>query len=277
MRLLPLLMVTMVAFAANSVLNRMAIDMAGSGPVTFAAIRILSGALFLALLAIPRPRANLSRLPWLNALGLGIYMLGFSFAYIELDAGAGALILFGTIQAAMLLISIALGEKLPVTRWVGAGISLAGLVWLLWPQGGAQISLAHATCMIAAALGWSLYTFKGRTAQDPLTTTALSFLLLVPLAVIMLALGNDGATRTGVLLAITSGAITSGLGYALWYYLLARIPFSVAAVAQLSVPVIAIAGGLTFLGEAISLQFVLATFIVLTGVAMAIPGKRKPR
>jgi drug/metabolite transporter (DMT)-like permease len=204
-------------------------------------------------------------------------MLGFSFAYLTLDAGLGALILFAGVQVTMFAGAALGGEPIPPRRWAGAGVAFAGLAWLLWPQGAGAPDPAGAALMAAAALGWGVYSLAGRGTADPLAATAANFVVALPAALVALALAADfgDATATGVGAALVSGAVTSGLGYALWYGVLPRLGASRAAVAQLTVPVIAIAGGVMFLGEAPTLRMLLAGAVVLGGVALSLAPARR--
>ena len=259
----------MVAFAANSIVNRLALDAGGTGPASFAAIRLVAGAAMLALLVAWRSGG----LRWHTGGGgpaaLALYVLGFSFAYASLPAGIGALILFGGVQVTMFAGAILSREAVPVQSWVGAGLSLAGLGYLMWPAGGAAPDAAGAGLMAAAALGWGIYSLIGRGACDPLAATAANFLWAMPVGLLIWLIRPDGIDGAGALLAVVSGAVTSGLGYALWYSVLPALGASRAAVAQLTVPVIALAGGIVLLGEALSLRIVLASALVLGGVALA--------
>lgn len=274
MRLFLLTALTMAAFAANSILNRAALAEGAIGPGAFAMLRLGSGAAMLVLLLtlrdrrLPRPGA-----PHLGAVaGLAAYMLGFSYAYVALDAGLGALILFGGVQITMFLGALAAQEPLPPRRWAGAGLAFGGLVLLFWPAGvGAPPALA-AALMAMAAVGWGIYSLIGRGVADPLQATGANFLYALPLALLLAVALPDarGASAIGVLLAVTSGAVTSALGYALWYSLLPRLGVSVAAVAQLSVPVLAMAAGVLLLGEAVTARALLAGALVLGGVALGV-------
>lgn len=275
MQLFVLTALTMTAFAANSVLNRLALKGHEIGELEFAAIRLAAGALMLLLLALVM-RRGLGSLTWLRLTGaasLLVYMLGFSHAYLALDAGVGALILFGGVQLTMFAGALLTGEGLPTRRWIGAFLAFSGLIWLLWPKGGTNAApLGPSLSMAAAAMGWGIYSLNGRRGGDPLAGTAANFLLAAPIAAVLafsMASPAEAATRYGVALAITSGAITSGLGYALWYAILPKLGSARAAVSQLTVPVIAAAGGVFLIGETPSLTFVMATVLVLGGVAVA--------
>jgi len=277
MRLVLLTALTMMAFAANSVLNRMALATGSIDAVQFGTVRLIAGAVMLAVLcALLRGGVRFSgpgRI--IGVLSLLLYIYGFSTAYTALDAGLGALILFGVVQITMFGGGVIKGEVMPARRWIGAAISFAGLAWLLWPGGGPAVSPLHGALMAAAGFGWGLYSLAGRLSGDGLMATAANFILAAPLGFalgLVLPAAPDAATPQlqGILLAIVSGALTSGMGYALWYSVLPRLASSVAAVAQLTVPVIAMAGGMVFLGEALSLQFVLASVLVLGGVAVSV-------
>ncbi|GAB4261334.1 MAG: DMT family transporter [Pararhodobacter sp.] len=266
MRIAALTALVMLAFAANSLLNRAAVGSGAITPMAFALVRVIAGALMLALLARARPgRCNL-----IPALWLSLYLVGFSLAYLALDAGVGALILFAGVQATMLAGAMIRGETVPPHRLVGGGAAMAGLAALLWPGTGAVPALAPALWMAAAALGWGLYSLAGRGAAAPLRATAANFALAVPMvALAALPFGLEGTVR-GIALAVLAGGVTSGLGYALWYAVMPGLGAARAAVVQLTVPVIAVAGGALVLGETPSLGAALAGGAVLAGVALAV-------
>lgn len=271
MRLFLLSALTMVAFALNSVLNRLALEGAESGPAGFAAIRLSAGAVVLAVLVARHGGARAWRWPgWSGPATLALYGIGFSFAYVSLGAGVGALILFGGVQVTMFAGAVITGEPVPVRRWLGAGVSFAGLVYLMWPAGEVTISGTGAALMLAAALGWGLYSLIGRGVKDPLQATAANFIYAAPVGLLVWLLARDGLDAQGVLLAVLSGAVTSGLGYALWYSILPELGATRAAVAQLSVPVIAVLGGVALLGEELSWRLVIASLLVLGGVALSL-------
>ncbi|MGR3292118.1 MAG: DMT family transporter, partial [Paracoccaceae bacterium] len=204
------------------------------------------------------------------AATLALYILAFSFAYVTLDAGVGALILFGGVQITMFVGALIGRDSIPVFRWIGAGVAFAGLIVLLWPTAGISPNLYGAMLMAVAAIGWGVYSLLGRGSHKPIGETAVNFALAVPAAVLVFVLIPDGITAKGAVLAIVSGALTSGAGYALWYSILPKMAASTAAVAQLTVPVIAVAGGLMFLGEPLTLRFVAAALLVLGGVALSL-------
>ncbi|MEM6897407.1 MAG: DMT family transporter [Pseudomonadota bacterium] len=286
MRLFGALALVLVAFAGNSVLNRLALVSDGAiGALEFAMIRVLAGALTLVVLVRLRDRGR----EWqrhaptsreLAAAGaLALYLLGFSLAYLSLPAGLGALILFGGVQVTMFAGAVLGGEAVPPARWLGAAVAFGGLVYLLWPGGAGAPDLIGALLMIAAALGWGVYSLIGRGSQDPLADTARNFLFaILPVGALMFAFaasdGGGAVPLRGAVLGVVSGAVTSGLGYALWYAVLPQLKPSVAAVAQLTVPLIAMAGGMVFLAEPLTLRFALASVIVLGGVAYAVLAQR---
>lgn len=272
MRLLLLTALAMAAFAANSVLNRMAVAQGAMDPVTFAVLRLLAGAATLALLVLLR-RGPL----WpgwagrgAGVFGLLLYLFGFSMAYVDLAAGIGALILFGMVQITMFGGAVLAREVVPVQRWLGAGLAFAGLVWLVSPTGQA-VAMGPAILMAAAGVGWGIYSLAGRGARDPLAATAANFGLAVPVvfAVAVWRLDMGALTEAGVSLAVVSGAVTSGLGYALWYGIVPQLGAARAGVAQLSVPILAALAGALLLDEPLGWRFMVASTIVLGGVALA--------
>lgn len=270
MRLIILVSITMLAFAANSILNRLALAESEAGAASFAALRLLSGALMLVAIVQLRGQANWRLTNVAGPLSLLAYVIGFSFAYLSLDAGLGALILFGGVQITMFAGALLRGESVPTMRWVGAGFAFAGLSFLLWPSGTAPVPLLGAGLMLGAALGWGIYSLLGAGAADPLGATARNFLWATPLGLLPAFFMWDGMSPIGALLAVLSGAVTSGLGYALWYRVLPELPASVAAVAQLTVPIIALAGGIVFIGEELTWRFLVAALMVLGGVVLSL-------
>lgn len=269
MRLILTVTLVMIAFAANSVLNRMALVGAEMGPASFAAVRLLSGAIALWLLIRLRRSGGIA----FDAMGAGsllVYAIGFSFAYVTLDAGAGALILFGVVQVTMFAGALIAGETVPARRYVGAAMALIGLAYLLWPSAAVAPDLGGAALMVIAAIAWGIYSLHGRGASDPLALTGSNFVFAVPVGVLIALIWRDAMPVDGVVLAVLAGAITSGLGYALWYHVLPQITPSVAAVAQLTVPVIAVLGGVVFLSEPLTIQLVIAACLVLGGIVVSL-------
>jgi drug/metabolite transporter (DMT)-like permease len=278
MKLFALVALTMCAFASNSVLNRIGVGIQGMDPLDFATVRTAAGAGMLWLLVsfrkAPRPPVwNAKRMA--GAAALAIYMIGFSWAYITLDAGLGALILFGVLQIVVFGWAVIEGSKIPLLRWIGAAIALTGLCVLLWPSGEAVVPLGGAISMAIAGTSWAAYTLLGRAESDPLGATASNFLLCLPLvAVTMIWVGIGTMPLDGIITAIIAGAITSGVGYAMWYRALPSLPTTVAGIAQLSVPVIAVTAGVVFLGEPLTLRLVIAGALVLGGIATSLSARR---
>lgn len=273
MRLILLTTLTMIAFAANSVLNRLAVESGAIDPSSFAMLRVLAGAVVLCMILTVRggglPIAAKGRL--LGAASLSAYMIGFSLAYVTLDAGLGALILFGTVQITMFGWTSLRGAAPTARQLGGATIAFAGLVFALWPQDGAGAGdTVGAVLMVIAGLGWAIYTLAGKGAGDPLAATGANFVVALPMLLVLLMGNGLTAAPSGIALAILSGAVTSGLGYALWYHVLPQLGASRAAVIQLSVPVIAIAAGAALLGEAVTLTVLASAILVLGGIALAV-------
>ncbi len=277
MRLFLLTALTMLAFAANSILNRMALEDGTTGPAAFAAIRLVSGALCLWMIVVLRGAGLRPQRQIAGAASLALYVLGFSFAYVTLPAGVGALILFGGVQVTMFTGALILKETVPARRWAGSIVAFGGLVWLLWPGGGAAPDPLGAALMAAAAFGWGIYSLLGRGARDPLQATAGNFVYATPLGLLVFLALPDTASAQGILLAIISGALTSGCGYALWYTVLPQLGAARGAVAQLSVPLLAAFGGWLLLAEGLSLRFAIAAALVLGGVLLAALPPRRAR
>ena len=274
MRLVVLTALVLVAFASNSILNRMAVGPGHIDPMTFAVIRAVAGAVFLAVLVLARRRGLPLWVPAriVGAGSLTLYLIGFSVAYVQLDAGLGALILFGGVQVTMFAGAIFGGERPPRRRWIGAALAMAGLAWLSWPSGPAALPIGATVAMLLAAVGWGIYSLAGRSATDPMAETGANFLWSVPILLVlvqMLPVQLDGtaSSPTGIVLAIVAGAITSGLGYALWYHVLPQLGASVSALLQLLVPILAAAGGVAFLNEEITLRMLGAGAVTLGGIA----------
>lgn len=287
MRLIFLTVVVMIAFAANSVLGRWAIGGGHMEAMPFGLLRLGSGAAMLALLCWGQGLR-----PWggdgedmgrslAGGASLLLYIVGFSIAYVALDAGLGALILFGAVQMTMFAWGVVRGDHPTPAQWGGAVVALAGLAYVVWPAGGAlegatedpvgAVPLWAAGLMAAGGVGWGIYSLVGRGARTALVATMVNFslasLVLVPVVILV---GSAPVTGLGVVLAVLSGAVTSALGYALWYRILPQIPGPVAATVQLSVPVIAILAGSVILGEPIGTRLVLGTVAVLGGIALVI-------
>ncbi|MGB7241259.1 MAG: DMT family transporter [Sulfitobacter sp.] len=278
MRLILLTLLTMVAFAANSLLTRMAVDGGHIDPSSFALIRVVAGAVVLAMISTVRGRsAPLFRMKqWIGAVSLAGYMIGFSLAYLTLDAGLGALILFGVVQMTMFVHGARQGSGPTQRQMTGAAIAFAGLLIALWPGPGGQSDLQGALFMTVAGLAWAAYTIQGRTSSDPIATTTGNFLVCCPLLVVFLIGPSLDASVTGIGLAILCGGLTSGVGYALWYSILPKLDQNTAAIVQLSVPIIAIAGGAVFLSETIGWLTCVAAGLVVGGIALSVTSQSAP-
>jgi drug/metabolite transporter (DMT)-like permease len=260
----------MLAFAGNSLLCRLALGEALIDPASFTAVRLLAGAAALALLR--RRRNRRARGTWDAALALALYALLFSLAYVRLSAGIGALILFAAVQATMVGAGIAAGERPDRREWVGAAAAFAGMVVLVAP-GLARPPLAAAAAMAIAGVAWGAYSLRGRGTPDPAATTAGNFARALPLAAAAVAgaavVGELRLEPRGVLLAAVAGAITSGLGYAVWYAALSGLSATRAALVQLTVPVLAAGGGVLLLGERVTPRLAAAAALILGGVWLA--------
>lgn len=271
--------VAMLAFAANSLLCRFALQRREIDPISFAAIRLVSGAVILAVIVRLRPdRSSPSHADWLAATMLFAYVAFFSFAYLTLPAGTGALILFGAVQLTMLSVGLRSGEKFGYVAWVGLVLAVAGLFYLVSP-GISAPPLLGAALMAIAGVAWGVYSLRGRCLADPLAATAGNFAraaLLAPLLSLLLIVNAPAYTdAAGVALGIASGALTSGIGYVIWYAALRRLSAMRAATVQLSVPLIAAFGGVVFLSEAITPRLTVASTAILGGIAMVMTSRSR--
>jgi drug/metabolite transporter (DMT)-like permease len=271
MRVFILTLLAMIAFAGNSLLCRLALKRTAIDAASFTFIRILSGAVALWVVVTFRKRTSQKAGSWASALALFAYAAAFSFAYISLSAGTGALLLFGAVQATMILWGLRKGELLRTRQWLGLTLAVGGLVALLFP-GLSAPPIEGALLMICAGIAWGIYSLRGKGAGDPATATAGNFLRAVVFAAVLsiACLPWARLDRGGVGYAILSGAIASGLGYVIWYGALPGLKAASAATVQLSVPVLAAAGGILFLGESITLRFLLASIAVLGGIALVV-------
>jgi len=271
-----LTMLAMIAFAANSILCRLALKETGIDAASFTAIRLASGALTLWLIVLMRGGAARTGGNWPSALALFAYAAPFSFAYVWLAAGAGALLLFGAVQATMIVYGLWRGERLNARQISGLALALGGLVYLMLP-GLAAPPLGGSLLMIAAGIAWGVYSLRGRGAADPLTATAGNFLRAAPLGIGLglAALPWVQMNMAGAGYAIASGALASGLGYAIWYAALPGLKATSAATVQLSVPVIVALGGVALLGEPVTLRLALASAAILGGIALVIWTRRQ--
>jgi len=266
----------LTAFAANSVLCRLALKDHTIDPASFTAVRLLSGVFMFVILfsfkALPADRSSGKKAAsWAAALLLFGYAISFSFAYVSLSTGTGALLLFGAVQLTMIAISICNGHKLQGYEWAGVLISFAGLAYLVAPSITTP-SLASFILMTFAGIAWGIYTALGRGSTNPLQDTAVNFFYSLPLVVLLLLISwpSLSISWSGAILAMMSGALASALGYSLWYLALGRLSTVEAAVVQLSVPVIAAIGGVLFVAEAISMRLVIACLLVIGGILMVL-------
>ena len=271
-RTLALTGIAMLALAANPLLCRMALGAGHIDAASFTGIRVIAGAAMLKLLmAWTRRRGERRPVDWRAVVTLFGYMIFFSFAYLSISVGTGALILFGAVLLTMFAVALKSGERFRPLSWAGLVLAIFGLVYLVSP-GVTAPEPVGATLMAVAGVAWGLYSLLGRGEADPLGTTAVNFLYAVPLAVaVNLVFLSDAHTSWhGVWLAALSGAIASGLGYALWYAVLAGMPATRAATAQLSVPVIAALGGVVLLAEPLTFRLVVSSIATLGGIAIVL-------
>jgi drug/metabolite transporter (DMT)-like permease len=262
----------LVAFAANSLLCRLALSSGVIDPTGFTAVRLLAGAGTLGLLV---RAGGASRSPgagsWTSASLLFMYALPFSFAYTSLSAGTGALLLFGAVQATMILAAFRASEPPRPAQWLGFITAFGGLTYLVMP-GVTAPAPGGAGLMILAGVAWGLYTLGGRGTRDPLGQTAGNFARAIPmvLAASLAAHGRLHLEPRGVLLGVLSGALASGIGYVLWYQALGGLSKLSAAIVQMAVPILAAAGGIAFLGEHLTLRLLVASVLVLGGVGLGL-------
>ena len=274
-RLLILTLLTMIAFAANSILCRLALKTTSIDPASFTAIRLVAGAATLWLIVRIRTGSNALAGSWTQAFSLFAYAAAFSFAYVSLSAGTGALILFGAVQATMILYGLLRGERFTPLQTAGLLLALGGLVALLLP-GATAPHWAGATLMTIAGIAWGAYSLMGRASTHPIETTAGNFLRAALFGALLSAvsLGMFAWDARGAMLAVLSGAVASGLGYATWYTVLPALRATHAATVQLSVPVIAAIGGVLLLGERLSLRLVLCSVAILGGIALVLHARK---
>ncbi|GLQ31990.1 hypothetical protein GCM10007876_24690 [Litoribrevibacter albus] len=290
MKVFLLTSVALIAFAGNSIFCRLALGEERIDAASFTSIRLLTGiAVLLAVLALSPYRVKVrngqvqgadehqtqpTRGSWRAALMLFIYAIGFSYAYVSLETGTGALILFGAVQITMIAVGLVTGNRLTVIEWLGVLLAFAGFTYLMLP-GVEAPSLLGFVFMAAAGVAWGFYTLAGKGSRHPLSDTAFNFVRTLPLVVllIVLTISNSQMTLYGIVLAMLSGGLASGIGYTIWYMALEGLSAIQAAVLQLLVPIIATIGGFVFSGEEITLRFVIATLMVLGGILMVILGR----
>lgn len=270
-RIIALTSLAMIAFAGNSLLCRVALKHTSIDAASFTTIRLMSGAVMLWLVARMRRGTHTGGGNWLSAFALFAYAAGFSFAYVSLPAATGALLLFGAVQATMIGHGVWAGERLLRLQLVGLMLAFGGLIGLLLP-GLSAPPLYGSVLMLGAGVAWGVYSLRGKGAGDPTKVTAGNFLRAVPIAAALSVLMLNGTSldNAGFWYAVSSGALASGVGYAIWYTTLPALKVTNAATVQLSVPVIAALGGIVFLGEPITLRLVLASVAILGGIALLI-------
>lgn len=271
-----LTLLAMTAFAGNSLLCRLALKHTGIDAASFTSIRMISGALALWLIVHIRGGGHTAAGSWPSALALFAYAAGFSFAYISLPAATGALLLFGAVQATMISYGLWAGERLRPPQAVGLACAAGGLVGLMLP-GLAAPSLHGSVLMLGAGFAWGIYSLRAKNSDDSISATAGNFLRTVPFAagLSLVMLPSASLDSSGFWYATLSGVLTSGVGYAVWYTALRGLNATNAATVQLSVPVIAAAGGIVFLGESITLRLLIASTAILGGIALVILNKQR--
>ena len=268
--------IALLAFAGNSVLCRLALGENAIDAASFTAIRLLSGIVVLAILlkATTTSETAPSKGSWGASLMLFLYAITFSFAYMSLDTGTGALILFGSVQITMILTGLYFSKKLHISEWLGVLFAFSGFVYLVFPGLGAP-SLLGFLLMTVAGIAWGFYTLAGTGSENPLSDTAYNFYRTLPLVAILIAVTfqNADLSQKGVVLAVLSGGIASAVGYTIWYMALKGLSGTQAAVVQLLVPVIAAFGGVLFANEILSLRMVVSALMILGGVLAVVLGK----
>jgi drug/metabolite transporter (DMT)-like permease len=268
----------LIAFAANSVLCRLALGGSAIDASTFTIVRLLSGVIVLTvILNISKINSNSSpstKGSWPASIALFLYAFTFSFAYVTLETATGALILFGSVQITMILLTIFSGNRLHISEWVGMAIAFAGFVYLVLP-GVTTPSVIGFFLMTVSGIAWGVYTLKGRGSKSPIMDTAYNFLRTLPFVIILAIITMKYAhySAEGILLAALSGGIASGIGYMIWYSALSGLSVTQAAVLQLLVPVIAAFGGIIFVSESISLRLAVSSTMILGGILMVVLGR----
>lgn len=266
---------SMCAFAANSLLCRLALRDAANSPVSFTVLRLFSGALLLSVLLFKqeaREYMKLTRASVVGPVSLFLYAIFFSLSYVNISAGAGALILFACVQLTMMIVALLKGTKLQTKEKIGFALAGSGLIYLLLPSVDVP-PLASAVLMALAGVSWGFYTLSGQGIKHPTLATARNFVFTAPLILPLYFFSNFQLSEAGIIYGILSGAITSGLGYVLWYTALKDISTSTAAIVQLSVPALAAIGGILFLGETVKMRLVIASALILGGIYLKV---RKP-
>lgn len=273
-----LTVVALIAFAANSIFGRLALGEPSIDPTSYTAVRMISGAIMLWIIASIRRKKSpaVKSASWASSVMLFTYAITFSFAYISLSAGTGALILFAAVQITMIAVGLHGGERPPLLEWVGLVTAILGLVYLVSPGVKAPSPLGS-VLMATAGIAWGIYSLLGRGAKDPVLATMENFSRTVPFSCVGLLLSLSALTITprGFLWAALSGSVTSAVGYVIWYAALRGLSATLAATVQLSVPVIAALGGVVFLSEKFTLRLLISGAAILAGVGLAIYSHKK--
>jgi drug/metabolite transporter (DMT)-like permease len=243
---------------------------------SFTVVRLLSGAvtLIVILKSAARKDSAFTKGSWLSALMLFLYAIAFSLAYISLDIGTGALVLFGAVQITMILSTIISGNKLHISEWLGVFLAFAGFIYLVLPKLTTP-SFLGCVLMTTAGMAWGIYTLRGGKSVHPLADTACNFVRTTPLVIVLalIAMSTIQLSWRGIVLAVISGAVASGIGYTVWYIALRGLSATEAAVVQLSVPVIAAIGGIAFLSEAITARLIFSAVMILGGILIVVLGR----
>jgi len=285
-KLLAFISFALIAFAGNSVLCRLALGQGLIDASSFTSIRLLSGIVSLLVISLILVKGNVvsvvqefkkqnSLKTWLASLMLFVYAVTFSYGYISLDTGTGALILFGLVQLTMIIVGALYGNKLHFAEWLGIALAFVGVIYLVLPSLSTP-SLLGFILMALSGIAWAIYTLLGRGSKQPIIDTTANFLRTIPfvLVLILLTFEYSKITDWGMIYAILSGAVTSAIGYALWYLVLKDISVTQAAVVQLLVPILAAVGGVLFVSEPISIRLVISSLLVLGGILIVIMGRR---
>ena len=276
----------LIAFAGNSVLCRLALGQGLIDASSFTSIRLLSGIVSLLVISLILVKGNVvsavqelkkqnSLKTWLASLMLFVYAVTFSYGYISLDTGTGALILFGLVQLTMIIIGALYGNKLHFAEWLGIALAFVGVIYLVMPSLSTP-SLLGFILMSLSGIAWAVYTLLGRGSKQPIMDTTANFFRTIPFVLVLIVLTFEyrEITDWGMIFAILSGAITSAVGYALWYLVLKDISVTQAAVVQLLVPILAALGGVLFVSEPISIRLIISSLLVLGGILTVIMGRR---